>query len=148
MHIETLVEWRHPLGEAHCLGRFVGSPSGAEGVVVLSEVADNDNATGLSANVGGAATAFVQKIADRVRIDSASVLWITHHGDFSSVDAWGSPETFTRVEVSVDKGRLREDMRRERRLGPQEVRNLIVPLGLRPVTEVLGDLRSSTGTEP
>jgi hypothetical protein len=67
------------------------------------------------------------------------VVWIAHHGPFSSSDPTG-PETFTEIALTVDAQRYHDDRAGDRLLGAQEVIRRVRPLGLKPVPEVLADL--------
>lgn len=141
-HLESLVSWNHPLGEAHCLGRLIVPASTAAGIVILSEVASNSTNTGVSSDVNGAANSFLEIIEPHFSLSPVDLMWLIHHGDFSSADDWGSPETFTKVKLELRAGRLHENMQQEHLLEPDEIQEYVTPLGLRPVTEVLADLTS------
>lgn len=101
----AVIRWQHSSGgSAYCLGRLVvslGRPT-----IVLSELAGNPDAVGLTSDFTGAATAAFAVFGG----DPGSIRWLAHHGDFSSYDAAGAPETFTEVQVRFDGIRYQSDL--------------------------------------
>ncbi|TDU90235.1 hypothetical protein EV138_3820 [Kribbella voronezhensis] len=124
-----MIRWQHSSGgSAYCLGRLARSAP-ERPVVVLSELAGNPDAVGLVSDYAGAATA----AAALFGVDPTSVRWLAHHGDFSSYDAAGAPETFTEVQLHSDGSRLHSDLTDQRLLSPAESETLSRSLG--PITE-------------
>ncbi|MBV8996028.1 MAG: hypothetical protein JO287_20535 [Pseudonocardiales bacterium] len=139
--ISGLVRWVHRLGEqAHCLARLVLVAPGAPVVAVLSEIASNPDELGITGDFAVAADAFVQALigAGR-RVDPAHVVWMAHHGPFSSYDPAG-PETFTEVALVYDGQRYHDELSRHRLLTRVEASQRVTPWGLKPVEQVLADL--------
>lgn len=139
--VSCVVRWAHPLGEhAHCLARLVlGAPTAAV-VAVLSEIASNPDELGITGDFAAAADAFLDVLRGAGReVDPTEMVWIAHHGPFSSYDPAG-PETFTEVTLVYDGQRYHDDLSRHQLLTGGEVSQRIKPLGLRPVEQVLADL--------
>jgi hypothetical protein len=140
--IATILGWDHPLGgRAHCLARLVLRPAWGPPVAVLSEVADNPDRIGLTSDMGGAADAFLARMRAYARLDPDRLMWIAHHGPFSSADDDGGTETFTQVDLINRQGVLHGDLRGHHLLTPGQVLAGITPLGLQPVSRVLAELR-------
>lgn len=140
--VAMVVEWEHNLGgRAHCLARLMLRPAPAPPLAVLSELADNPDRFGLTGDMGGAAAAFLAHIGPYARLDSKDMVWIAHHGPFSSVDDDGGAETFTRVVLEHDHDVFRDDLTGHHLLTPAQVLAEIAPLHLHPVPEVLAELR-------
>jgi hypothetical protein len=134
----ALVRWQHRNGApAYCLGRLVIRPGLERPVVVLSELAGNPDAVGLITDFPGAVPAALAALDPT--LDSQSVLWLAHHGAFSSYDAAGAPETFTAVRVRFD-GNYRSDLIDQRLLPPEETDPLRQLLDLAPVPQVLSSI--------
>lgn len=142
--ITTVLTWPHTLGgTGHCLARLVVRAAPAAPVAVLSELADNPDSRGISGDMPAVATAFVASFSSIVRLDPDEVLWIAHHGRFSSVDDDGSDETFTRVELTWANDSYTGDLHGQHLLTPAQAAELTEPLKLAPVADVLADLRST-----
>jgi hypothetical protein len=139
--VSCVVRWAHPLSvQAHCLARLVLGAPAAPAVAVLSEIASNPDELGITGDFAAAADAFVQVLTDAKReLDPAQVVWIAHHGPFSSYDPAG-PETFTEVALVFDGQGYHDDLSRHRLLSGVEVTQRIKPLALKPVEQVLADL--------
>ncbi len=105
-------------------------------MIVLSEVAGNPDAVGLVSDFAGAATV----AAALFGVDPTSVRWLAHHGDFSSYDAAGAPETLTEVQLRSDGSRLHSDLTDQHLLSATETETLSRSLGLEPVRAVLATL--------
>jgi hypothetical protein len=134
----TLVRWQHRNGSpAYCLGRLVIRPGLDRPVVVLSELAGNVDGASLTTDFPGAVPAALAALDPT--LDSQSVLWLAHHGAFSSYDAAGAPETLTAVQVRFD-GNYHSDLTDQRLLPPEEADSLHQLLGLAPVRQVLDSI--------
>ena len=134
----AIVRWQHRDGGlAYCLGRLVVRPRLDRPVVVLSELASNPDSLGLITDLSGAVPAALAALDPT--LDSQSVLWLAHHGDFSSYDAAGAPETLTAIQVRFD-GSYRSDLADQRLLPPEEADSLRQLLGLAPVPQVLSSI--------
>lgn len=72
-------------------------------------------------------------------LDSQSVMWLAHHGAFSSPDLAGAPETLTAVQIRFD-GTFRSDLTDQRLLPREESDALRRLLGLIPVPQVLAGM--------
>lgn len=131
----AIIRWPHSAGgSAYCLGRLVLRPLEAP-VIVLTELAGNPDVLGLSADFGGAATAAYRRLADG--IDPQSIVWLAQHGEFSSYDAAGAPETLTEVAVRFDGQRFSCDLTDLRLLPFEEAVAWQQALRLQPVAAVL-----------
>lgn len=140
----TILTWPHTLGRtAHCLARLVLRAAPAVPVAILSELANNPDSRGISGDMPGVATAFLDRLGGYARLDPDQVLWIAHHGPFSSVDDDGSNETYTRVELTWTGSAYTGDLRGQHLLTPTQVADLTGPLNLRPVADVLAELRAA-----
>ncbi|WP_405438472.1 hypothetical protein OG373_13745 [Streptomyces avidinii] len=141
---ETLVTWRHELGrDASCLARLIQSFGGGSATVVLSEIAENPDALGITSDFPGAATAAWPVLASQAsRVDPKSLTWFAHHGPFSSYDPSG-PETLTEVALSFDGMRLTGDLSGHRLLDPYASSKLLTSWQLKAVTDVLARLGSA-----
>jgi hypothetical protein len=101
---KALVRWEHGSGgSAYCLARLFLRPG--RPVIVLTELAGNPDAVGLTTDFGGAATAAWATFSRQAELNPETIVWLAHHGDFSSYDATGAPETFTEVQVRFDGSR-------------------------------------------
>jgi hypothetical protein len=140
--VAALIRWAHDLGgEAHCLARLVLRASPEPPVAVLSELADNPDHLGLVGDMAGVARAFVERMRPYAHLDPATLVWIAHHGPFSSVDNYSAPETFTGVDVSYRGGLFHSDLRGQHLLSAAQVLAIVNPLHLHPAVEVLTELR-------
>jgi hypothetical protein len=140
--VAMILEWEHSQsGRAHCLARLMLRPAPAPPVAVLSELVDNPDRFGLTGDMGGAAAAFLERMRPYADLDPDRVVWIAHHGPFSSPDDDGGAETFTRVDLAPHHGVFRDDLSGHRLLTPAQVLAEIAPLHLHPVPEVLAELR-------
>ncbi len=137
--IATIVRWQHPVaGVAFCLARLVVRPDSAPPVVVLSELAGNPDAAGITGDFGGAATAAAARLGSYA--DLSRAIWLAHHGEFSSYDAGGAPETLTEVSLTWTGNRYQCDLRDHRLLPVSETAAAQQALGLEPVPAVLSAL--------
>lgn len=139
--VSCVVRWAHPLGaQAHCLARLIRGAPTTPVVAVLSEIASNPDELGITGDFAAAADAFVELLASAGRdVNPAQVVWIAHHGPFSSYDPAG-PETFTEVALVFDGQRYHDDLAGDRLLTDVEVTQRVKPLGLSPVEQALADL--------
>ncbi|WP_344267133.1 hypothetical protein [Streptomyces sodiiphilus] len=104
-------------------------------------MADNPDHLGLTGDMGGAASAFLEYMEGYARLDPESLVWIAHHGPFSSADDDGGGETFTRVDLAHHHDAFHDDLSGHHLLTPAQVLAEIAPLRLHPVPEVLAELR-------
>jgi hypothetical protein len=139
--VAMLLTWEHAHGgQARCLARLALPQTAARPVAVLSELAENPRGLGLASDVPGAARAFQAQMSSYAVLEGPTVVWLLHHGSFSSADAYGAPETFTRVApAAADAGLTGAS---QQLLTPGEVLDDIAPLDLSPVEAVLDELRS------
>ncbi|TDD46405.1 hypothetical protein E1263_36590 [Kribbella antibiotica] len=130
----AVIQWAHANGgAAQALARLIPPPETGPAVVVISELAANADATGLVSDFAGAAGAALAAFGRMPQ----SVHWFAHHGDFSSYDGAGAPETFTDVTVHVVDGTLRSDLTDQRLLPAAEAEVVRGHLRLEPVAVVL-----------
>ncbi|GGU44574.1 hypothetical protein [Streptomyces violascens] len=133
----TYVSWRHRIGlDAVCLARLVKPLTGvAAAAIVLSELAENPDAAGISSDFPGAAdaawAAFGADLPDPTRVS-----WYAHHGPFSSYDPTG-PETLTEVTLDFDGTHFSGDLAGHHLLTSEAAARLLLTGNLRPVDEVL-----------
>lgn len=133
-----IVRWQHVNGsQAHCLARHIQSKLDETCLVVLSELADNPRACALSADPHGARAATERAFSALCEGSAKPAIWLLHHGEFSSYDAAGEPETFTRLEVHAPTNDLTDLVL----LDQEEVSSLLGALTLRPVPVVLDFVR-------
>ncbi|MFI5713443.1 hypothetical protein [Kribbella sp. NPDC051620] len=133
----AVIRWQHSSGgSAYCLGRLVVAPASERPVIVLSELAGNPDAVGLVSDFAGAAMA----AAALFGVEPTSVHWLAHHGDFSSYDAAGAPETLTEVQVRFDGSRLHSELTDQCLLPAAETEALSRSLELESVRAVLATL--------
>jgi len=137
--VTAIVHWQHPVaGPAYCLARLVLRPAPAAPVVVLSELAGNRDAAGITGDFGGAATAAAARLGSYA--DLGRAVWLAHHGEFSSYDATGAPQTLTEVTLTWADGRYRCDLTDHRLLEVAETAAALQALRLAPVGSVLAAL--------
>ena len=137
-----ILRWSHRLGgAAHCLARLVIAAPSTPLVAVLSEIASNPDELGIIGDFAAAADAFVGVVASAVGglDDPAGVIWVAHHGPFSSHDPAG-PETFTEIALAFDGQHYHDDLLGDRLWGVEEVTRRVRPLRLKPVPEALAEL--------
>jgi hypothetical protein len=138
--VTGLVHWRHALGcDAHCLVRMVYPSPPHYPAVVLSEVASNPDAYGLTSDFDSAATAASALLGPHAALDPNTIRWFAHHGAFSSYDLTGR-ETLTEVTLSYTGGRYHGDLRGHRLLSPEEAAELLACWRLEPVPAALARL--------
>ncbi|MGH3671806.1 MAG: hypothetical protein ACRDSH_14410 [Pseudonocardiaceae bacterium] len=140
--VSCILRWSHRLGaQAHCLARLIIGASSTPPVAVLSEIATNPDERGITGDFAAAADAFIEVVASAVGdLDPGGVVWIAHHGPFSSHDPAG-PETFTEIALAFDGQHYHDDLTGDRLLTSDDVTRRMGPLGLTPVPEMLADLR-------
>ena len=135
----AVIRWQHSSGgPAYCLGRLIVPPAPERPVIVLSEVAGNPNAVGLTSDFAGAVPAALAALGEG--LDPQSIRWLAHYGDFSSYDAAGAPETFTEVQVRFDGSHYQSDLTDQHLLPATEAETLSRSLNLEPVRAVLTTL--------
>jgi hypothetical protein len=135
----ALIRWQHSSGgSAYCLARLAVPPAPGHPTIVLSELAGNPDALGLVSDFAGAVPAALAAVGQGV--DPQTVRWLAHHGEFSSYDAAGAPETFSEVGVRFDGTRYRSELSDQRLLPVTEAETLSRSLGLEPVAVVLSAL--------
>lgn len=139
--VSCVLRWQHPLGtQAQCLARLIIDAPSIPPVVVLSEIASNPDELGITGDFAAAADAFMGVVASAVGdLDPAGVIWVAHHGPFSSHDPTG-PETFTEIALAFDGQHYHDDLTGDRLLDAEEVTRRIRPLELEPVPEALTEL--------
>jgi hypothetical protein len=136
----AMISWQHRSGgQARALARLVALPAPERPVIVLSELASNSDVLGLVTDFSGAVSAALTGL--RADLAPASIRWFAHHGDFSSYDAQGAPETFTEIEVRFAAGQLQSDLKDQRLVTPAQTEALNRRLRLDPVADVLAALR-------
>ena len=137
-----VLRWSHRLGgAAHCLARLVIAAPSIPPVAVCSEIASNPDELGIIGDFAAVADAFVEVVASAVGglDEPAGVIWVAHHGPFSSHDPAG-PETFTEIALAFDGQRYHDDLVGDRLWGAEEVTRRVRPLRLKPVCEALAEL--------
>ncbi|MFI1333297.1 hypothetical protein ACH4U7_24980 [Streptomyces sp. NPDC020845] len=141
--VAMLLRWPHTFGdEAHCLARLILRPAPVPAVAVLSEISSNRDSRGITGDMARVAEAFMEKMRLYAPLSPEDMVWFAHYGEFSSPDAFGAPETFTRVDMVYREGRFHDDLSGHHRLTPDEVRDQVSPLQLHPAPEVLTELQS------
>ncbi|MFF5565236.1 hypothetical protein ACFY7Z_10810 [Streptomyces sp. NPDC012623] len=135
--VSALVNWTHTLGRpAVCLGRLIVPATAPTPVVVLSEIAQNPDALGISGDFPAAATAAWAALA-APHTDPGKVSWYAHHGPFSSYDPT-CPETLTEVTLThggtsfhgnLDGHRLLSSSDAQRLLDQWKLDSVVVALG-------------------
>ncbi|WP_158997492.1 hypothetical protein [Streptomyces aureus] len=140
--VALLLQWSHSTGEqAHCLARLVLRQAEPP-LAVLSELDSNPDRLGLTGDMAGAADAFLVQLQPYADLDPQQVVWIAHHGSFSSPDSHGAPETFMRVELPRGESGFQNDLRGHHMLADDQAATVVGPLNLQPVPQVLTELRS------
>jgi hypothetical protein len=141
----ALVRWQHSSGgPAYCLARLVVRPTPEPPVIVLTEVAGNPDAVGLTTDFAGAATAALSTLDRQSELDPRAIVWLAQHGEFSSYDAAGAPETFTEVDLTFDDTRYHCELTDHRLLPVAEAEAWRQALQLDPVPVVLSDLHADS----
>lgn len=137
----TLVSWQHALGrDGVCLARLVQPSDGTTAAIVLSEVAQNPDALGITSDFPGAATAAWTILAEQpAGVAPTHPTWFAHHGPFSSYDPTG-PETLTEVTLSHDGAHFEGDLTGHRLLEKTSADELFAAWRLEPVDEALARL--------
>lgn len=132
--LQTIVHWPHAYtGVAHCLARIYRLPE--QVLVVLSAVRSNPIWLGLTLDFPGAANA-LQSTIESLGIAPVAIMWIAHHGEFSSYDAVG-PEEFSQVKLHWTNDAWVGNLADWHRLAPATVDQLQQTVALAPVLEVL-----------
>lgn len=134
--IHVNLSWEHRRGgRAHCLARLINH-NHDQSVVILSELATNPRGRGIAGDVASAAEAFLNHLRQiGTSLVPDSVIWVLHHGQFSSPDSFGAPETFTQVSPIWSDGRYVDDLANHRLLSEEEVERLLVGVTLAPVEQ-------------
>jgi hypothetical protein len=101
--LTAVVRWEYRYGgPAHCLGRLYSSSS-SQLIAVLSEVRTNPDTRSMSsADQSRIAEAFLAVMPVEVPLEPRAVVWVAHHGEFSSYDAFGAPDSFTWLKLGWD----------------------------------------------
>jgi hypothetical protein len=140
----ALIRWQHRSGgPAQALARLVVLPAPEGPVVVLSELASNPDAVGLVTDFAGAVHAALAALDQRAAAES--IRWFAHHGDFSSYDALGAPETFTEVTGHFEGGRFHAELTDQRLLPAAEADALQRSLRLESIPAALAALGGPQG---
>ena len=127
----TMVHWRHRRGgESHCLARIVRPPAGPP-AVVITEVRSNAYLRGIMSDFPAVAEVVLAAARPAVELPPAEVVWIAHHGQFSSYEDVG-PETFFLIPLSWDGEHYHQDGP-ERLLDPAELAQALGGADLEPV---------------
>lgn len=141
--VATIVHWQHPsAGHAHCLARLVLGTPPSRPVFVLTELASNPDAVGITGDFAGAADAAVARLRSYAAFDPDQVTWLAHHGEFSSYDAAGAPESLTEVTLGFDGERYHCDLTDHRLLPAAEADAWWEQLRLAAVPSVLAQLHA------
>jgi len=140
----ALVRWLHRSGaEAHCLARLIDRPAPEPPVIVLTELATNADRNGLTTDFGGAATSALRALGSGRVLDPSAISWLAQHGEFSSYDAQGAPETLTEVSVTFDGQAYHCELTDQRLLPAAEAGSWFRALDLEPVPAAVAGLPGS-----
>src|SRR5947209_10812184 len=140
--VSCLLRWSHRLGgAAHCLARLVITAPSTPPVAVCSEIASNPDELGIIGDFAAVADAFLEVVASAVGglDEPAGVIWVAHHGPFSSHDPTG-PETLTEIALAFDGQRYHGDLVGDRLWGGEELTGRVRPLRVQPVPGALAEL--------
>lgn len=143
-HIAQIVEWRSPAGPAHCLVRYQEKRPDGRPMAVASDIRTNPFLRGISGSFEVLADAFLESQRDRLSVAPESIIWIAHHGGFSSYDAPDQPTTFTRVDLTWDGTHYIGGYDRHHLLDARQAADLMRGFKLEPVDHVLGNLHWNT----
>ncbi|MFF9870127.1 hypothetical protein ACF1G0_32900 [Streptomyces sp. NPDC013953] len=137
----TIVSWHHALhGDASCLGRLIVPTNATAPAIVLSEIAENPTALGISSDFPAAANSAWARLAPlRPGLDPAATTWYAHHGPFSSWDPTG-PETLTQVALLHDHAGFHGDLEGHQLLSAPQAQKVLESWGLEPVSAALSRL--------
>lgn len=131
--ITGLVRWRHALDrDAHCLVRLVQPASPEPPAVILSELASNPDAYGLTSDFPAAATAALKLLLPHMALDPQGIRWFAHHGEFSTYEPTGA-ETLMAVTLTYSGDRYHGDLRGQQLLSPERTAELFTSWQLEPV---------------
>jgi hypothetical protein len=134
----AMVQWQHRRGgDSHCLARMVLPPAGPPAVVV-SEVRSNTYLRGIMSDFPAVAEALLAATRPAVELPPAEVVWIAHHGPFSSYEDVG-PETYFLIPLSWDGEHYHPDGP-DRLLDPAELAQALGGAVLEPVPAAVARL--------
>ncbi|WP_037868718.1 hypothetical protein [Streptomyces sp. SPB074] len=138
--VTCILHWPHSSGfDAHCLARLIYPDLSGQPTAVLSEIASNPDALGITGDFASAATAFLDVVRPYMTLDPEQVQWFAHHGLFSSYDPTGA-ETLTEVTMPFDGNRYHSDLRGHRLLTPEEAAQALVRWQMVPIPDSLARL--------
>lgn len=132
--LRATLRFEHDDGDGCCLARLVLRDQGPP-VAVVSELRDNPWLRGIGTDFGRVADAVRAEFGEDVPWDR--VVWVQHHGDFSSRDARDAPESFTVTEVTWFNGHFHADADGFHRYRARPFAERYGDLGLDPVPDVL-----------
>lgn len=146
----AILGWPHRRGgSAHCLIQLRTLEGPGEDVattVIASELRTNPPGRGASTDFAGLAAAAADHIIPAARRGEA-IVWVVHHGPFSTYDHTEEPDTYTQVHLEWDQhtGYLDPGPHAHRLLTDAEAADLVAALRLEAVEDVL---RAWSWTEP
>ncbi|MCW2916407.1 MAG: hypothetical protein JWN52_4475 [Actinomycetia bacterium] len=135
---KTILKWLHDNGEAHCLAR-VFEPLDDKPIVVISEIRSNPDHRDIGSEPAKVAEALLRLSELAGTLSPTSTLWLLHHGDFSYYDG-GGEDTFTRLTMIWDGDHFYSSLDSYELLESSTVRELVGPLSLESVPQVLQQL--------
>lgn len=139
------IGWAHPVaGRARCLVRIRTAPGtpriddtdALAAVVVVSELRDNPRGARILSDMAGIAVAVLAALIPR-SCPPQAITWYAHHGDFSTYDGEGYPETLTQVDLRWDGHRYVDDVHDHHLLDARASAQLRTAMQLEPVPAVL-----------
>ena len=147
-YVSTIVHWQHHEGggEAHCLARLHRSADGGRVVAILSELRTNPG-KGILLDVSGAAEALLAQVASEVSVQPDAVVWLAHHGTFSTYDQIEA-DTFTAVDLLWTGDHFEDSLARHRLLPRAEAEDLMRGISFRPLPEVMEELQGTVWYMP
>lgn len=137
---EKVVQWQHEYGLAHCLARVYARTVSRGPLVIVSEIRSNPDSRGIGGDFGAVADSVLAVLPAEYAASPQNIVWLKHHGEFSSYDAFGAPETFTLVQADWDGEHYRCDIAGMHLMAQWEIDDLLVQVELDPVADVLARL--------
>ena len=142
--IKTIVRWQHKRGgESHCLARAYVRPALGNALAIISEIRSNELREGIVLDFDGMANALMQCLSWEIAVSPNDIIWVAHHGEFSSYNAVGQDQ-FSWVRLKWTARHFQGELRDWKLLDKKEIAEFLGILELESVFEVLGELGWTT----
>lgn len=109
--VETIFHWRSD-DDSHCLLRIYRDEQEQQTVVVLSEIASNQENTSISEETVNIVRAITAKFSEHLSPNLEQTIWLMHYGCFSkplSFENLHRSEEFSQIEFIWEEGSSKQE---------------------------------------